>query len=304
MSAVNMGVEICGVQFKNPVIAASGTFAFGTQHGWFIDVSKLGGISLKSLTPEKRIGNPPPRIAETASGIVNSVGLQNPGVDGFLTRIYKKVSEIDTALIANVAGRTIEDYIEVIEKLNDTELDMFELNISCPNVKSGGVSFGADKCMAADCTAAAKKAAIKPLIVKLTPAAGDVAGIARAVRDAGADAVSLINTLPAMAVDVRAKRPVLGNVTGGLSGPAIMPVALKMVYDVSSAVDIPVIGMGGIMTGEDAAAFMLCGASAVMTGTANIADPGASLRVIDELEAYADEMGVDDINALVGALEV
>ena len=301
---VNMGVNICGVEFKNPVIAASGTFAFGRQHSWFIDVNRLGGIALKSLTPEKRIGNKPPRIAESASGIINSVGLQNPGVDKFIASTLKEVAQFKTVIIANVAGGKIEDYVAVIEKLNETAIQMYELNISCPNVCEGGASFGTDTKRAAACVTAARAAAKKPLIVKLTPAAGDIVSIAKAVWQAGADAISLINTLPAMAVDVRTKRPILGNVTGGLSGPCIKPVALKMVFDVSRAVGIPVIGMGGIMTGEDAAEFMLCGAAAVMTGTANLIDPAASLRIIDELEAYAVGMKIKDISALTGALEV
>ena len=302
--AVNMQIELCGITLKNPVIAASGTFAFGVQHGWFIDVSRLGGIALKSLTREKRIGNAPPRIAETPSGILNSVGLQNPGVDAFLESDIKKAEKLGTVLFANVAGSSIEDYVYVIERLNETNIDFFELNISCPNVKEGGVSFGTDPRLAAACTSACKAVAKRPLIVKLTPAAGDVVRIAKTVEETGADAVSLINTIPAMAVDLRRKRPILGNVTGGLSGPCIKPVALKMVYDVSRAVSVPVIGMGGIMTGEDAAEFMLCGATCVMTGTANLTDPGASLLVIDELSALAESMKIDDISALTGALEV
>lgn len=302
--AVDMRVELCGKTLKNPVIAASGTFAFGTQHGWFIDVSRLGGVSLKSLTREKRIGNAPPRIAETPSGILNSVGLQNPGVEAFLRSELKKTERLGTALFANVAGSTVDDYVYVVERLGDTGLDFFELNISCPNVKEGGVSFGTDEGQASECVRRCKAAAKKPLVVKLTPAAGDVVRIARAVADAGADALSLINTLPAMAVDARCRRPVLANVTGGLSGPCIKPVALKMVYDVSRAVDIPVIGMGGIMTGEDAAEFMLCGATAVMTGTANLIDPRAPIRVIEELEALAASMKLEKISALTGALEV
>ena len=301
---INMQIELCGKTLKNPVIAASGTFAFGTQHSWFIDVSRLGGVALKSLTKEKRIGNAPPRIAETPSGILNSVGLQNPGVDAFLQGELKKAEQLGTALFANIAGSTADDYVYVVERLNDTNIDFFELNISCPNVKEGGVSFGTDEKLAAACVKACKAAAKKPLIVKLTPAAGDVVRIAKVVQDAGADALSLINTIPAMAVDVRRKKPILANVTGGLSGPCIKPVALKMVYDVSKAVNIPVIGMGGIMTGEDAAEFMLCGAAAVMTGTANLLDPHAPIRVIDELTALAESMRIDDISALTGALEV
>ena len=301
---IDMKVKLCGIELKNPVIAASGTFAFGEQHSWFIDVGRLGGIALKSLTPEKREGNPPPRIAETSSGIVNSIGLQNPGVDEFLDKTLAKVEAYDTVVIANVAGRTIEDYVEVIHKLNDTKLEMYELNISCPNVKQGGAAFGTDAKSAAEIVKAAKQAAEKPLIVKLTPAAADIVSVAKAAQDAGADALSLINTLPAMVVDEKTKRPLLGNVTGGLSGPCIKPVALKMVYDVSQAVSIPVIGMGGIMSGADAAQFMLCGAAAVMTGTANIADPQASVRIIDELEEYAQEACIDKISSLTGALEV
>ncbi len=302
--AVNMSVNLCGVTLKNPVIAASGTFAFGRQHSWFIDVNQLGGIALKSITLEKRIGNPPPRIAEAASGIINSVGLQNPGIDGFLAETLKEVRALDTVVIANIAGSRIEDYVAVAERLNDAPVAMLELNISCPNVKLGGASLGTDPASAAECTRAVKAVTNKPLIVKLTPAAGNIVAVAKAVEDAGADAVSLINTLPAMAVDVHTRRPVLGNVTGGLSGPAIKPVALKMVYDVSQAVSIPVVGMGGIMTGEDAAAFMLCGATAVMTGTANLLDPGASLRIIDDLRCYAEKANIQEISALTGALEV
>lgn len=301
---VNMQVSLCGVTLKNPVIAASGTFAFGRQHSWFIDVNKLGGIALKSITPEKRIGNKPPRIVETVSGIINSVGLQNPGIDEFLSATIKEVNALDTVVIANIAGSRVEDYAVVAERMKEAPVQLLELNISCPNVKLGGASLGTDPKSAAECVRAVKAVSQKPLIVKLTPAAGDIVSVAKAVQDAGADAVSLINTLPAMAVDVRTRRPILGNVTGGLSGPAIMPVALKMVYDVSRAVSIPVVGMGGIMTGEDAAAFMLCGATAVMTGTANLLDPGASLRIIDELEQYAANAKINDITALTGALEV
>ncbi len=301
---VDMNVELCGVTLKNPVIAASGTFSFGADHAKFIDISRLGGIVLKSLTPDERIGNAPPRIAETASGIVNSVGLQNPGIDAFIANYLPEVEKIGTTVIANIAGRCTEDYVHVAQMLNETNIAFYELNISCPNVKAGGASIGTDQKLAAECVTAVKAAAKKPLIVKLTPAAGDIVGIAHAVCDAGADAVSLINTLPAMVVDARRRRPVLGNVTGGLSGPCIKPVALKMVYDVAGAVDVPVIGIGGIMSGEDAAEFMLCGAAAVMTGTANLIDPTAPLRIIRELEDYAKTTGVHKIAALTAALEV
>lgn len=299
-----MSVALCGVTLKNPVIAASGTFSFGQHHAQFMDISRLGGISLKSITPEKRIGNKPPRVAETRSGMLNSVGLQNPGMNAFIKEELADVKKLDTAVIINVAGSRIEDYVTVIERLNDAVFAFFELNISCPNVKLGGASLGTDPISAAQCVRAAKQAAKRPLIVKLTPAAGNIVAVAKAVEDAGADAVSLINTLPAMAVNIKTRRPILGNVTGGLSGPCIKPVALKMVYDVYRAVKIPIIGMGGVMTGEDAAEFMLCGAAAVMVGTANLIDPAASLRIIDELEAFADATKLDKITALTGALEV
>ncbi len=301
--AVDMSVTLCGVKLKNPVIAASGTFSFGQHHAQFIDIAKLGGISLKSVTLEKRIGNTPPRVAETPSGMINSVGLQNPGVEAFMRDELPQVEKINAAVIINVAGSRIGDYVAVIEKLNGARFAFFELNISCPNVKLGGASLGTDPNSAAECVRAAKAVAKKPLIVKLTPAAGNIVTVAKAAEDAGADAVSLINTLPAMAVDLNTRRPILGNVTGGLSGPCVKPVALKMVYDVSRAVNIPVIGMGGIMTGEDAAEFMLCGASAVMIGTANLIDPAASLRIIDELKALAEDMKLANITALTGALE-
>jgi len=302
--AVDMSVTLCGVTLKNPIIAASGTFSFGQHHAQFIDINRLGGIAIKSVTPEKRIGNKPPRIAETPSGMLNSVGLQNPGLEAFIRDDLPMVERFKTAVIVNVAGRCVEDYVAVIERLNDADVALFELNISCPNVKLGGASLGTDPQSAAQCVTAAKAVAKKPLIVKLTPAAGNIVAVAKAVQDAGADAVSLINTIPAMAVDVKTRRPILGNITGGLSGPCIKPVALKMVYDVSRSVQIPVIGMGGVMTGEDAAEFMLCGASAVMVGTAGLVDPAAPLRIIDELEAYANSVKLDTITALTGALEV
>ncbi len=302
--AVDMSVALCGVTLKNPVIAASGTFSFGQHHAQFIDITRLGGIALKSVTPEKRVGNKPPRVAETPSGMLNSVGLQNPGVETFIAQELPEIEKLDTTVIVNVAGSRVEDYVAVIERLNGGSFSFYELNISCPNVKLGGASLGTDPKSAAQCVAAAKAAAKKPLIVKLTPAAGNVAAVAKAVQDAGADAVSLINTLPAMAVDVKKKRPILGNVTGGLSGPCIKPVALKMVYDVSRSVQIPVVGLGGIMTGMDAAEFMLCGAAAVMVGTAGLAEPAAPVRIIGELEKVATEMGLSKITALTGALEV
>ena len=284
----DLRVNIAGVNFKNPVIAASGTFAFGEEYAAFLDVSALGGIALKALTPEVRPGNPPIRIAETPSGILNSVGLQNPGVDAFISGILPRIRRFDTVKIANVAGRTEEDYYTVIEKLNDTEIDMFELNVSCPNVKQGGVTFGTDPNSMAAIVAGAKARAKKPLIVKLTPNVTNIALMAKTAEDAGADAVSLVNTFTAMAINAKTRRPVLANVTGGLSGPAIKPIALRMVHEVYRAISIPIIGMGGIMTGEDAAEFLLAGASALMVGTATVAEPDAMIRILGELFQYAD----------------
>lgn len=299
----DLRVNIAGVNFKNPVIAASGTFAFGEEYAAFLDVSALGGIALKALTPEVRPGNPPIRIAETPSGILNSVGLQNPGVDAFISGILPRIRRFDTVKIANVAGRTEEDYYTVIEKLNDTEIDMFELNVSCPNVKQGGVTFGTDPDSMAAIVAGAKTRAKKPLIVKLTPNVTNIALMAKTAEDAGADAVSLVNTFTAMAINAKTRRPVLANVTGGLSGPAIKPIALRMVHEVYRAVSIPVIGMGGIMTGEDAAEFLLAGASALMVGTATVAEPDAMIRILGELNKFLDENGAATARELTGALE-
>jgi len=298
----NMQVKIAGVPFKNPVITASGTFGFGEEYAGYFDLSLLGGIALKALTAKKRIGNPPVRIAETASGVLNSVGLQNPGVDAFIAGILPRVRRLDTALIANVAGSTIEDYIEVIEKLNDTVIDLYELNVSCPNVKQGGVQFGTDPRSLSMIVERVKKAAKKPLIVKLTPNVTDITALAKAAEDAGADALSLINTLTGMAINPVTRRPVLANVTGGLSGPAIKPVALRMVNQVYEAVKLPVIGLGGIMTGRDVAEFMLAGASAVMVGTATMADPLACPRIINEFERFLVQIGVASAAELTGAL--
>lgn len=299
----DLKVTIAGVDFKNPVIAASGTFAYGEEYNMFLDVSSLGGYALKTLTPEPRLGNAPIRIAETASGVLNSVGLQNPGVDAFCSGILPRLARFDTVKIANVAGRSVEDYLKVIHTLNDKPVDMFELNVSCPNVKEGGVSFGTNERSLYEVTAAAKKAAEKPLIVKLSPNVTDVAALARTAEDAGADAVSLVNTFLGMAIDARRRRPVLANVTGGLSGPAIKPIALRMVHEVYQAVKIPVLGMGGIMTGTDAAEFMIAGASAVMVGSANLAEPDAMIRIIGELDSFLEENGVAAAAELVGTLE-
>ena len=299
---IDTSVTLCGVTFQNPIITASGTYGFGTLMAPYEDLSRLGGICVKAVTLKKRDGNPPVRIAETASGILNAVGLQNPGVDVFVERELPALKNVGTRIIVNVAGAQQEDYVETAKRLRGTGIDMVELNISCPNVKEGGVAFGTSPRSAGAITAAVKKVCDVPLIVKLSPNVTSISEIARAVEDSGADCLSLINTLTGMAVDARTRRPVLKNITGGLSGPAIKPVALRMVYETYRAVKIPIIGMGGIMTGEDAAEFLLCGASAVMVGTANLVDPGASGRIARELTAFLQEQGMDRACALTGGL--
>ncbi len=300
--SVDMCVSICGVEFKNPVIAASGTFGFGIEYGTFFDVSLLGGISSKGLTPKRREGNPSPRIAETPAGMLNAVGLQNPGIDEFVGEILPKMKKLGTVIIANVAGSSVEDYALMTEKLRNTEADMVELNISCPNVKEGGVAFGVDPKMVERVTKAAKKNCAQPLIVKLTPNVSNISDNARAAEAGGADAISLINTLTGMAIDPVARKRIIANKTGGLSGPAVKPVALRMVYEASKAVKLPVIGMGGIMTGRDAAEFMLAGASAVMVGSATVFDPMALPRIIGELRDFCAENGIAAVTELTGAL--
>ena len=303
MERKKLSVNICGVELKNPLIAASGTFGFGREYDELYDISIWGGVSVKGLTNEPRAGNPPHRIAETASGILNSVGLQNPGVDAFIRDELPRLAEKNLAVIANVAGSTPESYEEAVRKLSDSSVDIIELNISCPNVKSGGVQFGVCPDSAASLTETVRRVCRKPLMVKLSPNAPDVAAIARAAESAGADAVSLINTITGMAIDARTRRPVLANVTGGLSGPAIKPVALRMVWQVARAVSIPVVGMGGVMTGTDAAEFLIAGASAVMVGTANITDPFAGPRILRELEKFMLDDSAADVNELTGSLE-
>lgn len=300
----DLTVNLAGVPLKNPILTASGTFGFGEEYTPYMDVSSLGGIGLKALTPYKKLGNPTPRVVETASGMLNSVGLQNPGVEAFKHSILPRLTSLSTQLIANVAGACIEDYLKVIEALNDTEIALYELNISCPNVKKGGVQFGTDPMSAYEITQQAKKVAKKPLFVKLTPNVTSIAEMAKAVEEAGADGVSLINTLTGMAIDPVKRKPRLANVVGGLSGPCIKPVALRMVYQVAQVVSIPIIGMGGIMCGQDVAEFMIAGASAVMVGTASIASPDAPYRILREFEAFLEEQNIGSAKELVGTLQV
>lgn len=299
---VNTSVTIAGVEFKNPIITASGTFGFGREYGEFYDINVLGGICTKGLTLEKRQGNPGPRVAETPMGMLNSVGLQNHGLEDFLKDDLGYLQSLDTVVIVNVAGRTEEDYIAVAERISDTALPMIELNISCPNVKAGGMAFGIYPDSVERITKAVRAHCRKPLIVKLSPNVASIADNARAAENGGADAISLINTLTGMVVDWRARRTVLANRTGGLSGPAVKPIALRMVNEAYNAVKIPVIGLGGIMTADDVLEFMVAGASAVQIGTANIFDPNAGLNIVNELTNTLKACKIENVGDLVGTL--
>lgn len=304
MKQIDLNVDIAGLKLKNPVIAASGTFGFGREYAAFYNLDRLGGISVKGLTLQPRQGNKPPRIAETPAGILNSVGLQNPGVEVFINEEMPFLRKFDTAIIANVAGNTVEDYCRMAEILSDTDIDAVELNVSCPNVKEGCVAFGVTTGGITEITKNVRKYCRKPLIVKLTPNVTDIREIALAAEDSGADALSLINTLLGMVIDINTRRPVLANNTGGLSGPAVKPVAVRMVYDVCSTVKIPVIGMGGIMSGEDAIEFLLAGASAVMVGTANFINPNACIEIIDGIESYLKKHNYNNVKDIIGKLEL
>lgn len=300
----DMAVNIAGLRLKNPVIAASGTFGFGREYSAFFDLSRLGGIAVKGLTLKPRKGNPPPRIAETPSGILNSVGLQNPGVHAFIRDEIPFLRRYDTAIIANASGNTVEEYEEMVRILSDADVDAIELNLSCPNVKEGCMAFGSTAAGITQVVSRVRPFCKKPLIVKLTPNVTDICELACAAESAGADAVSLINTLLGMAIDVKTRRPVLGNIMGGLSGPAVKPIALRMVYQVSRAVKIPVIGMGGISNGTDVVEFLLAGASAVMIGTAGFVNPYAWVEAIDGLEQYMIENNCHSVAELTGGLIV
>lgn len=300
-----LSVDIAGINFKNPVMTASGTFGYGREFAQIYDLSVLGGIVVKGTTIEPKEGNPPPRIAETAAGMLNSVGLQNPGVDKVIAEELPWLAQYDTNIIVNISGHDLESYCAVAQKLADNpQIAAVEMNISCPNVKCGGMAFGTDPQMAAQVTRAVREKTQLPLIVKLSPNVTDITEIARAVEAAGADAVSLINTLLGMAIDVKSRRPLIANVTGGLSGPAVKPVALRMVYQVAQSVKIPVIGLGGIMNSEDAIAFMLAGASAVQVGSANFYDPLAAPKIIAGLEKWLVEENVADIQEIIGGLKI
>ncbi len=295
-------VTVAGVEFRNPVIAASGTFGFGREYGELYPLSGLGGISCKGTTLHARPGNPPPRVTETPGGMLNAVGLQNPGVEHFIREDLPWLSRQGTRIIANVAGSAVEDYCRTAELLNDTSVDMVELNISCPNVKEGGVQFGVTAEGVAGVTGAVRRVCKKPLMVKLSPNVTDIGEMAAAAESAGADAVSLINTLTGMRVDIRTRRPIIHNNTGGLSGPAVLPVALRMVWQASQRVKIPIVGLGGIATWQDAVEMLLCGASAIQVGTAIFTDPYAPLKIRDGLLAYLEENGIRSVSELTGGV--
>jgi len=293
-------VNINGIDFKNPVIAASGTFGFGAEYNNFYDVGMLGGISSKGLTINPKEGNDGLRVFETPSGMMNSVGLNNPGIDAFIESELPKMKKLGTNILANVGGGCLEDYEAAITKIDKTDVEIIELNISCPNVKHGGMAFGIKSKVAYDVVKAVRNLTKKPLMVKLSPNAEDIVDMAIKCQEAGADSISLINTLKGMAIDPYKRKPVFNNVTAGLSGPAVKPIALRMVYEVSKAIDIPVIGLGGISSGLDAIEFMMAGASAIQIGTVNFFNPMAGKEIIEEMEAFLNSQGIKDINEIVG----
>lgn len=301
----NLKINISNLQLKNPVMTASGTFGYGTEFCDYMDLSKLGGIFVKGTTLHPRQGNNYPRMAETPSGMLNAVGLQNKGVDYFVSNIYPNIKDFDTNILVNVSGSTIEDYVECAARLADLDkIPGIELNISCPNVKEGGMAFGTSACSAGDVTRAVRKVFGKTLIVKLSPNVTDITEIAKAVEAEGADAISLINTLLGMAIDIRKQKPVLSTITGGLSGPCVKPVALRMVWQTYNAVKVPIIGMGGISCWEDAIEFILAGSSAIQIGTYNFIDPTISEKVVDGIDNYLKENKIDSVKDLVGALKI
>ncbi len=300
----NLSVKLCGVTLKNPVIAASGTFGFGREFQELYDIGALGGVSTKGLTNEPRLGNPTPRIAESRGVILNAVGLQNPGVEHFIKEDLAWLKSTGTAVIANVAGKTLDDYKRIAETL-DGKVDMIELNISCPNVKSGGMAFGIKPQSVEEVTRVAKSGLkTTPLMVKLSPNVESIATNALAAQNGGADCVSLINTLTGMAIDIERRRPIIANNTGGVSGAGVKPIAVRMVYEVAQAVQIPVVGMGGITCAEDAVEFLMAGATAVQVGTANFTDPYAMPKIIQGLNAWCDRHGVENVTELTGTLQL
>ncbi|MCI9324931.1 dihydroorotate dehydrogenase [bacterium 1xD8-48] len=299
---MNTKVTIAGVEFKNPVMTASGTFGSGMEYSDFVDLNRLGAVVTKGVANIPWPGNPTPRVTETHGGMLNAIGLQNPGIDVFVERDLPFLSQYDTRVIVNICGKSVEDYLEVVERLSDEKADMLEINVSCPNVKEGAIAFGQRADCLYDITSQIKKRARQPVIMKLSPNVTDITEMARAAEAAGADAISLINTLTGMKIDIHRRSFVLANKTGGLSGPAIKPVAVRMVYQASHAVKIPVIGMGGIATADDAIEFLLAGASAIAIGAMNFANPYTTIEVIEGIEAYMKKYNIDDINEIIGCV--
>jgi len=301
---LSTAVNIAGVTFKNPIVTASGTFGFGREFSEFFDLSQLGAVSVKGLTLKPKAGNPPPRVAETPSGMLNAVGLQNPGVEAFIEHEIPFLRQFDTKIIANMAGNTIEEYVEMAKILSDSDIDMLEVNISCPNVKEGGVAFGVDERSVFEVTSKIKAVAKKPVIIKLSPNVTDIKKMALAAEAGGADALSLINTLLGMRIDIRTRRPVIRNNTGGLSGSAVFPIAVRMVHDVYEAVKLPIIGMGGVTRGEDAVEIMMAGASAVAVGSASLVNPLAPIEIKRGIEKFMEDNDIDDVTTLTGSAQM
>ncbi len=300
---MNTKVKIAGVEFKNPVMTASGTFGSGMEYSEFVDLNRLGAVVTKGVASVPWEGNPTPRIAETYGGMLNAIGLQNPGIDVFIERDIPFLKKFDTRIIVNVCGKTVEDYLDVVERLGDTGVDMLEINVSCPNVKEGAIAFGQKADSLYAITSAVKKKARQPVIMKLSPNVTDITEMARAAEAAGADALSMINTLTGMKIDVHKRKFVLANRTGGLSGPAVKPVAVRMVYQTAQAVKIPIIGMGGIANAEDALEFLLAGATAVAVGAMNFANPYTTVEVAEGIEDYMKQYNIEDIHSLIGSVE-
>ena len=298
-----MNINIAGVEFKNPVMTASGTFGSGMEYGEFVDLNRLGAVVTKGVANVPWPGNPTPRVTEVYGGMLNAIGLQNPGVDVFMERDIPFLQKYDTKIIANVCGKSVEDYIEVVEKLSDSPVDMLEINISCPNVKEGAIAFGQKADSVFSITDTLKKHSKKPIIMKLSPNVTDITEMARAAEAAGSDAISLINTLTGMKIDIERRRFALANKTGGMSGPAIKPIAVRMVYQCAKAVNIPIIGMGGIATPEDAIEFMMAGATAVAAGAMNFVNPYLTEELVDGMERFLDRHGISDIHEIIGCVD-
>lgn len=300
---MNTKVTIAGVEFKNPVMTASGTFGSGMEYGEFVDLNRLGAVVTKGVANVPWPGNPTPRVAETYGGMLNAIGLQNPGIDVFVKRDIPFLKRYDTRIIVNVCGKTVEDYLEVVERLGDEDVDMLEINVSCPNVKEGAIAFGQKADCLYDITSQIRKKAKQPVIMKLSPNVTDITEMAKAAEAAGSDAISLINTITGMKIDIHRRKFALANKTGGLSGPAIKPVAVRMVYQCAQAVKIPIIGMGGIATAEDAIEFLMAGATAVSVGAMNFVNPYATTEIIDGIEAYMKQYQIEDIGELIGCVQ-